>query len=794
MIVRFVKKAKICYATIKEMIKDMTRIYFCEKPSQAQSVAHALSQRITKKSGYFDGNDGNIYTYAYGHLTTLVAPEMTDPQFSWRGDLAKFPFCLRNIPLELVKQKGVGAQFKIIKNFFQQAQEIIVATDAGREGEHIFRTVYQLADCRVPYKRMWLQDMTDDGIRLANQQAKPGSCYDGLALAGRLRAESDWLVGMNTTIFAARTLQARISLGRVQTPTLKMLVDRQRAIQQFVSRTYYTLVVSTPLESIEFELKRNGESVELTQISAQQLCDILQPLPIVNWQMKQEINQEAPPRLFDLTELQKVCNKQLGLTASETLAVAQTLYEKKLITYPRTSSQYLTSDEGLLSRVQKLGGHEIIEKGYQIRKTYINPKKVTDHEALIPTGKLVQKLAQRDQAVFDIIRTRFFAAFYPNAQKLKMTIQFEKGDEVFVATHTSIEVAGWLALYGKKVEQNKLLLLSQSQVGPVQLKEVITQPPKPYNDSSLLSDMKNAAKFITDDPALAKMLKVTDAKGIGTPATRAAIIDALIKRELVYRRGKQLQATEKGMELISVLPDDFALCSPKMTAVWESLLAKIELGELDEQQFYTQLYEGLHSLIYQLRLLQPMNNVQTSNQMKFNHKLVGQSKQKGIKLEQKVICHCPKCNAPIFENDKAFACSGYKQGCKVTIWKNGLAKLGKKSITKTEAKKLFEHKAPKVKLKNKVGQVYEAYAIWNEQNNWITITFQQPSLHKKQNLQKQSEQLNRAEQVTQTNRLIAGNEVDNQPIVVSNCASTVASDIPDYSNIPLPPPPPEEIE
>ncbi|MGL4623576.1 MAG: DNA topoisomerase [Culicoidibacterales bacterium] len=785
----------------------MAIVYFCEKPSQAQALATALSQKATKKEGYYDGNDGKLYTYAYGHLTTLVAPEVIHPDFSWKGDLTQFPFLVADIPLELSKQKGVAAQFKVIKSLFQQASRIVVATDAGREGEHIFRTVYQLARCQKPFTRLWLQDMTESGIRQADAQARPGSDYNGLALAGKLRAEADWLVGMNATIFAARTLQARISLGRVQTPTLKMLVQRHLEILNFHSRTYYNLIAPTTIEKVNFELQRDKQTVEFTKEEAEALRDLLQPVPITNWHISQQLQQEAPPKLFDLTELQKIANKQLNLTASDTLAIAQNLYEKKFITYPRTSSQYLASSEGLLTRVEALGGNEIITQGYTIHPFYINPKKVTDHEALIPTGKVPNSLPAREQQVFDLIRTRFFAAFYPYAKKQKVTAQFQKNEELFIANQTVIQELGWLKLYGKTEEVSELLTYQPENVQPLAIKEVVTQPKKPYNDSSLLADMKNAAKFINDDVTLAKILKTTDAQGIGTPATRAAIIEALIKRELIMRQGKQLHPTVKGIELIQALPEDFALCSPKMTAVWETLLAEVEAQTLSADAFYEQLYEGIRSLIVELKPLLPLTSTDHSQ---------GSGKQKKGKTDRSnsMLCQCPKCGQPIYENEKSFSCSGYQSGCKVTIWKNGLEKLGKKTITKTEAKQLLQMKHPKVKLKSKAGKAYEAYAGWNPENNWITIQFDQHAFPQAQQQQKQKQgtqpkQHTPVKQTPPTRVVAVPQEQRNLQAETPSLAPQTAPKvrqappsgvevdfgwgaIPDFSDIPLPPPPPEE--
>ncbi|MGL5914805.1 MAG: DNA topoisomerase, partial [Culicoidibacterales bacterium] len=453
---------------------------------------------------------------------------------------------------------------------------------------------------------------------------------------------------------------------------------------------------------------------------------------------------------------------------------------------------------------------EIIANGYQMRPAFINPKKVTDHDALIPTGKVAGNLSGSEQAVFEIIRTRFFAAFYPNAKKAKVTAQFQKGTENFCATQVTITELGWLKLYGKIIEDNQLAVYTPEQVLPLERKEIVTQPKKPYNDSSLLGDMKNAAKFISDDPTLAKMLKTTDAQGIGTPATRAAIIEALIQRELVMRQGKQLQPTPKGIELIQALPDNFALCSPKMTAVWETLLAEVEAQTLPAEAFYEQLYTGIQEFIAELAQIQPLAAAYQRQMGGRKKAETGEATTKTLaSSDRQAICQCPKCGQPVYENEKAYSCSGYKTGCKVTVWKNGLEKLGKKAITKTEAKQLLQGKSPKVKLKSKAGKAYEAHAIWNPTNNWITVQFDQPVAAKSPTPQPKTrvaqpvipqvpiQQPTRTPPAPQPLKQVAPFEQSNnsyQQAELFDFESQWSQQAPDYSDVPLPPPPPEEEE
>ncbi|MGL6057284.1 MAG: DNA topoisomerase [Culicoidibacterales bacterium] len=675
------------------------RVFFCEKPSQARAVAEAIAGGYEKNDGYLVGYDNNIYTYAFGHLTTLVSPETVNENFSWKGELKSFPHMVQDIPMRVIDDSGVSKQFKIISKLFKDCDEIIVSTDAGREGEHIFRTVYELAKVTKPCSRMWLRDMTTTGIEKAYAERKNSAEYNSLALSAKLRAEADWLIGMNLTIFGSRTLNARFSLGRVQTPTLAMIVNRELEIANFKKETTYT--VESRVNEVSFQLVID-ENTTFSKEQAQSILDSLHIEDISAFTCNTKEILESSPKLFDLTELQKIANKQLNFTASETLDLAQKLYEKQLITYPRTSSQYLASNDGVQERAKNLGHTVIIENNWEMNSSFINPQKVTDHEAIIPTGIIPSQLTDSEQQIFDLIATRFLASFYPKAKKEKIEVSFQCETYQFKATDTVILALGYLELIGGENKRDSpLKQLKKEDIHSFSMKELVSKPKSRYTDSSLLSDMKNASKFI-DDEELVKVMKQSEAQGIGTPATRASIIENLLKKELMSRSGKQLLPTTKGMELIQKFKTlDFALISPKLTAELELLLDGVVNGITTQDDVYHQIQHILTTSVEQLKTLEVFETEQ----------------------QNQAIATCPKCNSDILENSRSYYCSNYKSGCKVSVWKNGLEKMGKKTITKKEAKALLEGKAPAVKLLSKAGKSYEAPVKYNPENNYLNVIF-----------------------------------------------------------------------
>lgn len=680
----------------------MSQLFVCEKPSVARDLATALSGGYKEGEGHYVGNDGKIYTFAFGHLVSCVKPESINADWGWKGNVSTLPFFIKDIPLTVIENPGVKKQFKTVTSLMKQSDLIYIATDAAREGEHIFRKIYKLSGVNKPLKRLWIQDMTKEGLIKAFNNAKDGSLYEGLAVAGKLREESDLLVGMNSTMLVTKLSKSSkvLSLGRVQTPTLAMIVNRDKVIEKFSKVVHYS-IVATDKNGAKYELLLDKDT-QLTKTAAQSILDSLGNRTAFEINTKNK--KEKPEKLFDLTELQKFMNEKYKWSAAHTLSMTQALYEKKLVTYPRTSSQYIANDSELPALLEKHSGKEwvskIINNGYNIESSFVNPFKVTDHEAIIITSKVANNLSGDEAILYDVILTRFLAAFFPYAVKEETTVVFMDQEYTFRARETVLVELGWRELYGEVLQKGSLSKSSLNDIGDYSLIQKETQPPKRYTEGTLLHDMKNAAKFL-DEASDKDMMKTVE--GIGTTATRDSIIEKLVERGFIEKKKNQIISTTLGRELIGMMPEDFSLYSVKLTAYFETMLSQVEHGELDEVTFYEEL-EGL------LR--------KTAEEIRGNVKTLSAA----ATPTKEVIASCPKCKKPIYENSKAYSCSGFKEGCKVTIWKNGLDKLGKKTITKTEAGKLFERKAVKVNLKSKQQKSYKAEVVFNLEKNWIEFS------------------------------------------------------------------------
>lgn len=677
----------------------MSHLFVCEKTSVARDIATAISGGYKEESGYYVGNDGKLYTYAYGHLVNCVSPETLNEDWGWKGNVNKLPFFIKNIPLTVIDNPGVKKQFKIITTLMKQSELVYIATDAGREGEHIFRKIYSLSGVQKPLKRMWIQNMTKEGINKAYKNAKDASLYDGLATAGKLREESDLLIGINGTMLVTKLSKSPkvLSLGRVQTPTLALVVNRDKTIENFSKVKHYS-IVATDKNGVKYELVLDKD----THLSKEKAQSILNSLGNrIAFDITTKNKEEKPEKLFDLTELQKFMNEKFKWSAKHTLDITQSLYLKQYVTYPRTGSQYIASDSELPMLLEKHGDHEwvnnIISKDYKIESSFVDPSKVTDHEAIIITSKVANGLSGDEATLYDVIFTRFLAAFYPYAVKEETTATFMDQEYTFKAKETVLVELGWRELYGEVLQEGTLKYTGLNDIGDYSLIEKETKPPKRYTEATLLHDMKNAAKFL-DEASDKKMMKAVE--GIGTSATRDSIIELLVARGFIEKKKNQLISTKLGRELIGMMPEDFSLYSVKLTALFETMLSQIEHGELKEETFYEEL-EGLVK--------------RTAEEIKKNVKTLSSA----TNPTREVISECPKCKKAIYENSKAYSCSGFKEGCKVTIWKNGLEKLGKKTITKTEAGKLFSGKTIKVNLKSKQGKTYKADVVFNMDKNWI---------------------------------------------------------------------------
>ncbi|MCK1995441.1 DNA topoisomerase [Peribacillus muralis] len=677
----------------------MSELFVCEKPSVARDLATAISGGYKEAEGHYVGNDGKIYTYAFGHLVNCVPPESINVDWGWKGNVNKLPFFVKDIPLTVIDNPGVKKQYKTIITLMKKSELVYIATDAGREGEHIFRKIYSLSGVQKPLKRIWIQNMTKEGMIKAFKNAKDGSHYEGLAIAGKLREESDLIIGMNSTMMVTKLSKSSkvLSLGRVQTPTLAMVVNRDKTIEGFSKMVHYS-IAATDSKGFKYELVL-GKDSHLTKEDTQFILNSLRGRTAFDITLKNK--EEKPEKLFDLTELQKYMNERYKWSADQTLNITQALYEKKYVTYPRTGSQYIADDSELPALIDKHASHEwvnkILSKGYKIESSFIDPSKVTDHEAIIITSNVANNLLGDEATLYDVIFTRFLAAFYPNAVKEETVASFMDQEHTFKAKESALVDLGWRELYGEVLQEGKLKHAALNDIGEYSLIQKETKPPKRYTEGTLLHDMKYAAKFL-DEASDKKMIKTVE--GIGTSATRAAVIEKLVERGFIERKKNQIISTILGRELIEMMPKDFSLYSVKLTAFFETMLSQVEHGELNQETFYDEL-EGLVKRI--------------SEEIKGNVKTLSSA---AAPLKES-IAQCPKCKKPIYENSKAYSCSGFKEGCKTTIWKNGLEKLGKKNITKTEAGKLFLGKTIIVNLKTKQGKAYKSDVVFNMDKNWI---------------------------------------------------------------------------
>lgn len=628
------------------------KVIIAEKPSVARDIAAVLDIK-NKKKGYIEGR-GCAVTWAFGHLVTLQEPGEYDPALK-QWSLNTLPFVPEKFKLTLIKNRGVDEQFRIIETLCQEAEEIICATDAGREGELIFRYILALSNCEdKPIRRLWLNSLTSDAISEAFKNLKDGHDYDALYAAARCRSESDWIVGLNSTRYYT-VRHGRIgggndrvlwSIGRVQTPVLAMIVERDDTILQFRPQLFWEL--STRYREVVF--KYTGKRFEQPE-KAQALLDKItdQPFSITGIAGKEK--KEQPPQLFDLTTLQREINKLQGLSAADTLAATQSLYEKKFITYPRTDSRYLSQDmqpriPKIMGQLRPLWPEQITPLNLAklpFSKRIIDDTKVTDHHAIIPTGIAPRSLNANEKLVYEAITTQFIAAFYPVCVKKITTVNGVCNQVKFEAKGTQIIEPGWTALFPKKkqaqdaADDQTLPVFEKNENGPHEpfLHEGKTKPPNHFTENSLLGAMEAAGKFIEDD-TLREALKE---RGIGTPATRAAIIETLLSRNYIEREKKQLRCTDMGRCLIALIQDPL-LKSSEMTGEWEEKLKKIERGQLDPDDFMAGISGYIRGLI--------------------QHSLTEQ-------VDPARWGSCPLCGKEVIKGNRAYGCSGWKEGCEFVL-------------------------------------------------------------------------------------------------------------------------------
>ena len=629
-----------------------------EKPSVGRDIARVLGAN-TQHDGFMEGN-GYCVTWTFGHLCALLDPHEYNEQ--WKGwNMSSLPMVPTRFGIKVSEDKGVMKQFNTIKDLIARADEVINCGDAGQEGELIQRWVYQKAGCKVPVKRLWISSLTEDAIREGFQNLKDQSEYQRLYEAGMMRAIGDWLLGMNAT--RAYTLRYSkgvgkdrqvLSIGRVQTPTLALIVKRQNEIENFVPRTYWELKTIYRDTTFSALLPVEEDDYAITSLEkGQALVDSIKDLPLEITSVEKKKGTEFAPRLFDLTSLQVECNKKFSLSADDTLKVIQSLYEKHVTTYPRVDTTYLSDDiypkvpatlQGIKDYFPqvapllplKADGKKGADSLPKSKKVFDN-KKVTDHHAIIPTGQRPDNLSELERKVYTLVALRFIAAFYPDCEVSNTTVLAKAGEVDFKVTGRQILKMGWREIFAKEKqedepqeEQKNLPAFVKGESGPhqPQLQEKTTTPPKYYTEATLLRAMETAGKTVEDEELRDAMKE----NGIGRPSTRAAIIEKLFQRKYIVREKKNIKATELGVNLIQTIISPL-LKSAELTGRWEKKLREIERGSFTAQQFLDELKQMTTEVVHEVKA-------------------------------DKAGMRCPVCGkGTIIRGRTRYGCSRWREGC-----------------------------------------------------------------------------------------------------------------------------------
>ena len=676
------------------------QLVIAEKPSVARSIA-AVIGATEKQTGYWQGG-GYLVSWCIGHLVSFAEAGQYDEKYcKWKyEDLPILPQ-----PWQFIVPDEKKQQFEVLRALLNRpdVDSVTAATDAGREGELIFRFVYQMAGCTKPVKRLWISSMEDAAIREGFANLRPDSDYDALYQSALCRAKADWLVGINATRLFSVLYHKTLTVGRVQTPTLKMLVDRDAKILRFQKEKYYTVGIhsgSLKADSGRIASMDEANTLKATCAGTSAICTSI----------KRERKAEQPPKLYDLTTLQREANRLFGFTAKQTLDYAQQLYEKKLLTYPRTDSQYLTEDMGQTAQhlVSDLLGLLPFAQWIDLTpgvERVLNSKKVSDHHAIIPTMELAKTdlttLPESERNILILTGARLLMATAEPHVYEAVTAVFSCADHEFTARGKTVIAAGWKdlerlyrATLKKKLdsddEENELALdvpdCTEGQTfdkPAAKVTEHDTTPPKPHNEASLLSAMERAGNEDTDPDA--------ERRGLGTPATRAAVIEKLVKGGFVERKGKQLLPTKDGTNLVCVLPD--SLTSPQLTAAWENNLTQIAKGNADPAAFM----QGIEAMTQEL--------------VKTYASVLGEE-QELFKPEKTELGKCPRCKSPVYEGKKNYYCSNKE--CSFTMWKNDRFFEERKTVftPKIAAALLKSGKAKVKKLYSvKTGKTYDGTVL-----------------------------------------------------------------------------------
>ncbi len=764
-----------------------------EKPAQAREYASALGVR-SKGQGYLE-NERYVITWCVGHLLELERPEayMDLDKVGKRWSLKRLPVLPAINSFRRVVKPGTRGQFQTLQKWLKalEIEQVICGTDADREGQLLFQEVWDLVQCSKPLSRLWISSLTAEAIREGLSNLRPAHTVAGLAAAGYGRAMADWEFGMNltegfTALFGSfdpvRKKPNVISIGRVQTPTLALIVEREWEIEKFIAETYFEVKAEFSASEGKYSGRWFNSEQETSRLpdqqAAEKIVSKIQGRQGKIIKVEQKKVTEAPPLLFDLTSLTVTASQRFGFGAEKVLVLAQALYEKKAITYPRTDCAYLPEDmlPKLLAHLKAVRQEPYLKmvdeaerNGIPRGKRVINT--ITAHHAIIPTTEKIrlEKLSEPELKLYDLIVRRFLAVWYPAANYLQTEIVTEVEQELFRTKGRILLSPGWKKVYSSEDQEDKKKRSGdlkedengelppvengkEVQTGKVKIEEKSTKPPKRFTQGDLLKAMEGAGKQIEDD-VLRQQMK---GKGLGTVATRPAIIESLIERGYIRQEQKTLKPTEKGLELIFLIKSKLAqaqlLISPEMTGQLEYDLAKVEKGELSLEKYMTQVEKAVTRIINELRTYEqrhgktPLALAPEGKVKRVGTKKTGTAKIKATTKEgtgkegvgeinrkkisekahdknQDKLGLCPRCDGEIIEGKKGYGCSNWKKGCKFVVWKNPICG---KVLTPTQLKSLLKKgKTPLIKgFKSKNGNSFSAYLVWEDKiNGKLNIQF-----------------------------------------------------------------------
>jgi DNA topoisomerase-3 len=707
------------------------KLCIAEKPSVAKEIARIL-QAGNRRDGYFEGNGYQI-TWTFGHLCSLKNPDDYTP--GWKQwQLYYLPMIPPRFGIKLINNEGVKKQFETIKSLVADCDEVINCGDAGIEGELIQRWVLTLAGNQKPLRRLWISSLTDEAIKEGFEKLRDGKEFDRLYAAGNARAIGDWLLGMNASrLYTLKYASGKgvLSVGRVQTPTLALIVRRFEEIQQFVPKQYWE--IKTTYREVVFSA--SSGRFDTVEDAAKIIEEIKENLfEIISFEQKK--GKESPPKLFDLTSLQVECNKKFSFSADETLRYIQSLYEKKMVTYPRVDTTFLPNDvypkiTGILSAMEPYANfiEPLLGKPIRKSKKVFDDAKITDHHAIIPTGVKPSGLLLDEKRVYDTIARRFIANFYPDCIVSNTTVLGMVTDYEFKATGKVILEEGWRELYPKKeTDKEENAESDQEQIMPNFVKgesgehtpdllEKMTQPPKMHTEATLLRAMETAGRQMEDE----ELRELMKENGIGRPSTRANIIETLFKRKYVVREKKNLVPTQTGIQLINTIQNEL-LKSAELTGIWERKLRQIEKGEYDPKAFLDEMKEMVTNLVAEVKLethhkieIEQSGEDKKAESVEKPEKSASEKTVAG-KRDKKVLdfsaLTCPKCKkGSILKGRTAYGCSEYKTGCTFKVL---FEQFGKKFTEKQIYTLIEKGRSPKITGLMVDGQKVEGVLGFNE--------------------------------------------------------------------------------